>query len=225
MPHRPLSSLDRLILTVRSNDFCYRLTLFTRIMLAAGFIPTGTVKLLGQRFTTIPPTSAIGAFFEAMYQTGLFWRFIGAVQVVAGLLLLVPRVAHIGALMFLPVICCIAVLTVALDFGLTEVVTAAMLGAVLYLCLWDYDRFRGLLTSRPLEAQLGIPVLRLDRWERIAFGAWALALLTFFASTRSFLPASVGRLAIPLGVAAGAAVLLRFVYIRRRTVDLQVREP
>ena len=216
MPDRPLRHLDRLFLWVRSKGLFYRLTLFTRIMLAAGFIPTGTVKLLGQRFTTISPTSPIGAFFEAMYQTGLFWRFIGAVQIVAGVLLLVPRVAHLGTLMFLPVIICIAVVTVALDFGLTEVVTAAMLAAVLYLCLWDYERLRSLLTSRPLEAPHGIPVLRLDHWERIGFGVWAVALLTFFAFTRSFVPASVGRLAIPLGVVAGVAVLLRFVFVSRR---------
>ncbi|MFT5143546.1 MAG: hypothetical protein ACI80V_001179 [Rhodothermales bacterium] len=60
-------------------------------MLAAGFIPTDTVKLLGHRFTTISPDLPIGAFFEAMYQTGLFWRFIGLAQVVAGILSLFPE--------------------------------------------------------------------------------------------------------------------------------------
>ena len=84
------------------------------------------------------------------------------------------------------------------------------------LWLWDYDRFRGFPTSRPLELPHSVPALRLDRWERIGFGVWAVALLTFFASTRSFLPASVGRLAIPLGVVAGVAVLLRFVFASRR---------
>ena len=208
--------MNRLFLWVRSKGFFYRLTLFTRILLAAGFIPTGMVKVLGQRFTAMPPTAPIGAFFEAMYQTGLFWRFIGAVQVVAGVLLLVPRLAHLGALMFLPVIVCIAVITVALDFGLTKVVTASMLGAVLYLCLWDYDRLRSLLTSRAPEAPHRVPVLSLDPWERAGFGAFAAALLTFFGFTRSFVPASVGRMAVPLGIAAGVAVLLRFAFVARQ---------
>ena len=208
--------IDRLFLWVRSKGALYRLTLLTRILLAAGFIPTGTVKLLGQRFTTPDPTSPVGAFFEAMYQTGLFWRFIGAVQVLAGVLLLVPPLAHLGALLFLPLIVCITLITVALDFGLTVAVTASMLGAVLYLCLWDYDRFRGLLTSRPPEAPSGIPVQRLDRWERIGFGVLAAALLTFFAFTRSFVGASVGRLAVPVGAAAGLFVLLRLAVGARR---------
>ena len=91
-----------------------------------------------------------------------------------------------------------------------------MLGAVLYLCLWDYDRFRGLLTSRPLEAPSGIPVQRLDRWERIGFGVLSAALLTFFAFTRSFVGASVGRLAVPLGVATGLLLVFRLAVRSRR---------
>ncbi len=206
-----MAALDRLFLWVRSQALLYRVTLLTRVLLAAGFIPTGMVKVLGQRFTTIPPTSPIGAFFEAMYQTGLFWRFIGAVQVVAGVLLLVPGAAHLGALAFLPVIVCIAVVTVALDFGLTEVVTALMLGAVLYLCLWDYDRLRGLLTSRPLDAPQGVPALRLDRWERVGFAAGGAALLAFFAFTRSFAPPWAGGVAVGAGVVAGVVVVGRWV--------------
>ena len=79
-----IANVDRLFVWVRSKPLFYRVTLFTRIMLAAGFIPTGMVKLLGQRFTLLPVSTPIGAFFEAMYQTDLFWRFIGASQVVAG---------------------------------------------------------------------------------------------------------------------------------------------
>lgn len=143
--------IDELFVRIRSTGFFLRFTLFTRILLAAGFIPTGMVKLLGERFTTLPDTTPIGAFFESMYQTGLFWNFIGAVQVVAGVLLLIPRHAHLGALLFLPVIASINVINVALGFGLTTVITALMLLAALYLCCWDYDRFRSLFTTRPFE--------------------------------------------------------------------------
>lgn len=48
------------------DSMYHRFTLFTRVLLAAGFIPTGMVKLLGQRFTSISPGHPIGAFFEAM---------------------------------------------------------------------------------------------------------------------------------------------------------------
>ncbi len=212
----PVAVLDEFFLRVRSKDLLLRFTLFTRILLAAAFIPTGMVKLLGRRFTTIPDTTPIGAFFESMYHTGLFWNFIGAVQVGAGVLLLSPRHAHLGALLFLPVIASINVINIALGFGLTTVITAFMLLAALYLCCWDYHRFRGLFTSRPFEVRQRIPTLELDRWEGAGFTVFAIALLAFFGWTRGFVPELVTRLAVPTGLAAGVITLLRFSVITRR---------
>lgn len=213
----PVAVLDEFFLRVRSKDLLLRFTLFTRILLAAGFIPTGMVKLSGQRFTTIPDTTSIGAFFESMYQTGLFWNFIGVVQVVAGVLLLTPRHAHLGALLFLPVIMAINVINIALGFGPTTVITAFMLLAALYLCCWDYDRFRGLFTARPFEAHHRIPTLEIDRWEGAGFTVLAIALLAFFGWTRGFVPELAARLAVPTGLAASVFTLLRFsVNARRR---------
>lgn len=213
-----MGNVDRLFVWVRSKPLFYRVTLFTRIMLAAGFIPTGMVKLLGQRFTLLPVGTPIGAFFEAMYQTGLFWHFIGASQVVAGLLLLLPPVAHLGALLFLPIIGCIVVITIALSFGNTVIVVTVMLLAVLYLLLWDYDRFKSVLTMRPLEVPPGIKGYRLDNWERAGFAVFAAALLTFFLFTRGFAPASVASVAVVVGVVAGLVTLVRFVVVVRRGV-------
>ena len=51
-----------------------------------GFIPTGLVKLLGHRFTQISSDNPIGLFFEVLYQSGAYWHFIGAAQMVAGAL-------------------------------------------------------------------------------------------------------------------------------------------
>ncbi len=143
-----VENVDRLFVWVRSKPFFLRLTLFTRILLAAGFVPTGMVKLLGRRFTLMSVETPIGAFFEAMYQTGLYWQFLGASQVLAGLLLLVPRWAHLGALLFVPIMVNIFVVTVSLGFQGTPVVTGLMLLAVVYLCAWDYHRVRGIFTER-----------------------------------------------------------------------------
>jgi len=213
-----IATVDRLFVWVRSKPLLYRVTLFTRIMLAAGFIPTGLVKLLGQRFTLISVNTPAGAFFEAMYETGLFWRFIGAAQVFAGLLLLVPAVAHLGALLFLPIVGCITVITIALSFGNTVVVVSGMLAAVLYLLLWDYDRVRSTLTTRPLAMPQTTPEYRLDKWERAGFAVFAGALLTFFLFTRSFVPAWVSGPAVVVGVVAGLVALVRFVVVSRHEV-------
>ena len=67
-----------------------------RILLAMAFFPTGLVKATGQRFTLLPIENPVGFFFEAMYQTGPYWYFIGMVQVAAAVLLLIPATATLG---------------------------------------------------------------------------------------------------------------------------------
>lgn len=206
--------LDRIFRFVRSSPFLYRVVWLTRILLAAGFIPTGAVKLLGERFTQVDPGHPIGAFFEAMYQTGLYWRFLGLSQAVAGVLLLVPRWAHLGAAMFLPIMLNIFVITVALAFRGTPAITGLMLAAVLLLCAWDWPRFRPLFTAAPPLPDL--PLQRLDRLEAAGFTAVAASLLTFFATTRGLVPSALAPAAMLLGAVAGLATLGRFLWCAAR---------
>lgn len=207
--------IDRLFEWIRSSPFCYRFALFTRLLLAAGFIPTGMVKLLGHRFTIISVDSPIGAFFEAMYQTGLYWNFLGLCQVVAGILLLIPRLAHIGAMLFLPIMVNIFVITVSLEFGGTSYVTGPMVLAVVFLCVWDLHRFRSILTLQPKT--VAVVEHRLDKWEKIGFGIWAVALIGFFGFLRSswILGGRLAIVAVVIGVLAGLFTLLRFLWCWR----------
>ena len=208
----------KLLVWIRSPPFFLRLTGFTRILLCAGFVPTGLVKLLGRRFTTLPEDNPIGAFFEALYATGGYWRFLGAAQVAAGLLVLVPRLAHVGAALFLVIMANIFVITVSVGFGGTAWVTGSMLLAVLYLCAWDYERFGSFLTARELAPEHRPPPLRLDRLESIGFGVFAVALLVFFLLTRGLSPVGMGLPTLGVGFSAGLFTLIRFLTTGRRMV-------
>ncbi len=208
-----MTVLDHLFLWIRSSPFCYRFTLFTRILLAAAFIPTGMVKLMGERFTLIGPEHSVGAFFEAMYQTGLYWNFIGLGQVVAAILLLVPPLAHLGAMLFMPIIVNIFVVTVSLSFGNTSIITGLMLLAVTYLCMWDFHRFRPMLTSAALKE--AVPIQRLDCWETVGFVVFACSLLSFFTMSRGLVDAGFAVVCIVAGTTAGLFTLARFVWLRR----------
>jgi uncharacterized membrane protein YphA (DoxX/SURF4 family) len=55
-------ALSRLHARVRANGLLYRFTLFTRILLAVGFIPAGLVKIRGERFTMLPLEHPVGYF-------------------------------------------------------------------------------------------------------------------------------------------------------------------
>ena len=75
----------------------------------------------------------------------VFVRCLMALALIAALLLLFPRTAHIGALMFLPIIANIAVLTCSVGFVGTWLITILMTLAGLYLVGWEYDRLKPIL--------------------------------------------------------------------------------
>ena len=198
----PTALLDGLHGLLRSNPLAWRLVIGTRILLCAGFLPTGIIKLLGRPFTIIDPSTPVGLFFHAMHQSGAYWQFIGLTQVVASLLLLIPAVAHLGALIFFPVIVNIVVITVTMEFKGTPVVTVMMLLANLLLLAWDYHRWRGLLTTAPMPAVR--EPQRLATIERWLYTLGALFGVTFFLGTRSLVPKAI---AGPSFLAAALTVL------------------
>ena len=108
----------------------------------------------------------------------------------------------------------LCIVAVGVGFGTgTILVTLLMLLAVLYLLLWDFDRFRGILTTHPFPSRQGGAAPSLDRWERAGFIAFAVCLLAYFGFTRGFVSAGVGRLALWMGFVAGAFTLLRFLVL------------
>jgi uncharacterized membrane protein YphA (DoxX/SURF4 family) len=124
-------------------------TVTTRLLLALGFTPSGLTKLLGNRFTILGPETPVGFFFEALYRSGFYWNFIGACQLMAALLLLIPRTATLGALVYFPLILNIFVITVSLHFTGTPVITGLMLLASIYLLCWDADKLKPLFVRTP----------------------------------------------------------------------------
>jgi hypothetical protein len=193
------SSLSSLQRRVRARPLLYRLTLGTRLLLAVGFIPTGAVKLLGRRFTNMSPESDIGGFFETLYRSGPYWRFLGLAQVLAGLLVLWPATATVGALMFFAIILNVFLITLSYDFQLTPVITGLMLLATLYLLLWDYDRLRGLFGLCAAEGGEPLPRHRLrGALERGAYVAGLFSGLGFFCGVRGlFIPPRWGFWFVP----------------------------
>ncbi|MEM8598613.1 MAG: DoxX family protein [Bacteroidota bacterium] len=147
-----LAVLDRLHTRARRVPALYPFTVVTRLLLGVAFIPPGLTKVLGQRFANpeiVTPDTPIGYWFDAFFQTGGYYTFVGAAQVLAGVLLLIPRTALFGAVLYFPIIVNIWVLTVALHFGGTWIITSLMALGCLYLLCWDYDRLRALLPDRP----------------------------------------------------------------------------
>lgn len=135
-------SLDQLHARVKKNRLLKIFTVFTRILLALAFLPSGLTKVLGNRFTVLGIEDPVGFFFEALYRTGFYWRFLGICQLTVALLLVIPRTATLGALAYFPLILNIFVITVSMGFTGTPLITGLMLLASIYLLCWDYDKLK-----------------------------------------------------------------------------------
>jgi hypothetical protein len=146
--------LDTLHAATVRCAWAQRFTALTRLLLALAFIPSGLVKALGLPFTSLGPDTAVGAFFGALYASGFYYRFIGLAQLLAAVLLLFPRTATVGALIYLPIVVNIVVITLSIGFQGTWVITCLMLLANVYLLCWEYDTLKRLWPRRPTVGAL-----------------------------------------------------------------------
>jgi uncharacterized membrane protein YphA (DoxX/SURF4 family) len=146
-PMTLLANLERLHSEARRNKWFRYFAGFCRIALALGFIPAGLVKVSGERFTALPSNHPLGHYFDALYLTGSYYTFVGIGQLTAALMLLIPRTALLGAIVYFPIILNICVLTYAVRFEGTRIATLMLL-ANLFLLAWDYDRLKHVLPFR-----------------------------------------------------------------------------
>lgn len=128
--------------SLRKILFFKLVVIYLRYLIGFAFVFASFIKIQGERFTSIPVTEPVGYFFEAMYQTGFYWNFLGWSQFIAGALLMTQRFATVGAMAFSPIILNVFMITHAVDFGMgTPVITTLMLLGTIFLLLWDYKKW------------------------------------------------------------------------------------
>lgn len=177
--------LQRMHASVTAHPFWQRLHLASRLLLAMAFLPTGLVKVMGYRFTRLPVENPVGFFFEAMYQTGWYWNFLGWGQVIAAILLILPRTHFLGAILFLPILVNIVAVTWSIGFGLTGWITLAMLVANVFLLCWEADRVWPAM-SAVLRPRPSVPLM--SRMETLGWTLGGSAGMLSFLATRGFAP-------------------------------------
>lgn len=150
------SSFEQFYLKIKRNRWFWLFSIFCRLTLAYAFIVAGMVKIIGERFasglSTIHP---MGTYLEALHHTGYYYSFIGIAQVIAAILLIIPRTVIIGALLYFPIIVNIWLLSYAVRFEGSIVTSPLMVLANLYLLVWHYDRLRYILPFKQFS-NLGI---------------------------------------------------------------------
>ena len=139
-----MHTIDTFHVYIRNTTLAIYFTWVTRILLALGFLPSGMIKLLGERFTQLPIDNPVGFFFEGLYLSGWYWNFLGFSQLLAALLIVIPRTAFLGALLYFPIILNIFLMVTSMHFTGTPIVTGLMVLANLYLFFWDIDKLKAI---------------------------------------------------------------------------------
>jgi uncharacterized membrane protein YphA (DoxX/SURF4 family) len=182
-----MSRLEAIYYEAKSDKWLKRFAVFCRIALAAGFIPAGYVKIMGERFAAgLPSNNPLGHYFDALHLTGYYYTFIGVVQIIIAILLLIPRTSFLGALMYFPVIINICVLTYATRFDGTRLVTMMVL-ANLFLLIWDYDRLKHILSFKQHQTDPDILKKPPNKRLRVIFFGGCIALLAIIIFGTSWL--------------------------------------
>lgn len=126
--------------------------IYTRYLIGGAFVFASLVKIKGKRFTSESGAeNAINTawhFFETLYQSGLYWKFIGLGQLIAGALLMTQRYAKLGAVINFPIILNVFMITLSYYFAYTPVITGSMLLANIFLIIWDWNELQ-LIINRP----------------------------------------------------------------------------
>ena len=152
------SKLDQLHLEITGNKWLHYFAIFLRLALAFGFITSGIVKIMGERFASgLSVNHPMGQYLEALHHTGFYYTFIGVLQIIAAILLLLPRTVILGALLYLPVILNICVLSYAVRFEGSILTSPLMVLGCLFLIFWNYDKIKYILPFENTIVPNGIP--------------------------------------------------------------------
>ena len=158
-----LTNLEQFLARAKNNLWFRLFTWFNRVALAIGFITAGSVKIVGERFASgLSVTHPMGHYLEALHQTGYYYTFIGILQIVAGILLVIPRTTLLGAMLYFPIIVNIFILSMAVRFEGSLLSSPLMVLSNLYLLCWDYDRLKYIF-MKPVSEYNRIPVTKLER--------------------------------------------------------------
>ena len=178
-----MSRIEKIYHAAKSDKWIKGFANFCRYVLAASFLPTGIAKISGQRFAEgLPSNNPLGHYFDALLQTGYYYTFIGIIQVIVAILLLIPRTVLLGTIIYFPMIINICVLTYATRFAGTRANTMLLLGCI-FLLLWSYDRLKYILPFKQYMKEPADPSSLSFRHRTIFFSGVFTVLAIIIAGT------------------------------------------
>lgn len=171
------SWIERTVEKARARRGLHLFVANLRIFIGFAMLPAGLKKVLGEPFTDASNSGPFHDFLHAFHDTGVFYSFVGATQILVALLLMTQRFALIGALLLVPILTTILVFCWSTAvYPTASVVTLMWLGTV-GLVLWDIDRWRVLFATSGAPPSLA---RRVEEDQRLVLNLWGRAGLAVF---------------------------------------------
>jgi hypothetical protein len=182
------AALDRLHAQAKHNRWMRYFAVFCRVALAAGFLPSGFIKIMGERFTSLSNNQPLGHYLEALSHTGFYYTSIGIAQMTAAALLLFPGTAVLGTVMYFPIILNIFILSMAVRFEGSLITSPLMVVANVFLLCWYYDRLKFILPFSwpPAPVALRVPERISQKFPKAFFAGAAATVVLVVLLTRLF---------------------------------------
>ena len=214
--------------TYERADYWFKV--FLRFVLAGQMFYYGMAKVIPAQF---PPPGLVTLLkpLGDLAPDDLLWDFVGSsltyqmftgwAEVAAGVLLVIPRTAVIGAIIAFADMLQVFVLNLSYDIGLKQ--TSSHLMFISLFLLWpDLRRIGSALIARPDGSTAGLKAGRHDwdrgrlLWLQIAFGVYLLAMFTRLSIVSYYNPGGAG---------APKSALYGIWDVERMSVDGETRAP
>ncbi|MCR9013571.1 hypothetical protein [Aquiflexum gelatinilyticum] len=145
--------METMISKFKQIKVLHLFAIIIRYLLGGSFVHASIFKIRGIRFTPESgensPIDTLPYFFEAMFQAGNYWQFLGWGQLIAGFLLMSQVFSTLGAVAFFPIMLNIFVITISFESTGILIITSLMLLGNIYLLLWDWDKLKFIVLPRP----------------------------------------------------------------------------
>jgi uncharacterized membrane protein YphA (DoxX/SURF4 family) len=145
--------MEKFVCQLKKFYFFQVLTVAIRYLLGSAFVWASILKIKGVRFTPKTgehdPINSLTHLLESMYRAGLLWHFIGWGQLISGFFLMSQTFSTLGAVVFFPQILIIFILTTSFQSPAILAVTSLMILANLYLLVWDWNKLKFVVLSKP----------------------------------------------------------------------------
>ncbi len=150
--HIMQDNLEILTNRMKTNNVFQMALFYSILTISSVFIIAGMIKIRGLEFSFNDGIrhaySPSYPFFKALYNSGLYWKFLGLAQIIAGILICFQITRCVGNIIFSTVMVNILMINLSFDaFQRVIYVTIFMLLVNMILFIYDWERYKPLFMN------------------------------------------------------------------------------